>query len=320
MDTKKAIGENLSRMREEKGLTLEQVASQLCLVPDRVKELEALEDIDEVQDVYMRGQLQSYARLLGFSEFLGFSGAGDKSSFQTVFVNSIADEHKYRLIGVWGTFALVTIIAILFAFWLYEQAQPQQGTDSYIEGSALPSTQKHPPSGQLEIPKVLKIPREETSPPVVLPSERAVFELFETKTPQIPAKQRDPNSQVFKSSVQEEDKIQPFNDAMQEDIPTDTRSDRAWSDPELEEDGGISMAIRSRGRCWVYIKDAREKVWVNRILTAGDEVNLQGLAPLEVKLGNAQVIQIWVDGEAYDLSDKISSSNTAFFEIENPNE
>jgi cytoskeleton protein RodZ len=53
--------------------------------------------------------------------------------------------------------------------------------------------------------------------------------------------------------------------------------------------------------CWLVVTDARGDVLVTDLVQPGRELNLQGQAPFEVKMGNAPAVQLSLNGEAFDL-------------------
>ena len=62
------------------------------------------------------------------------------------------------------------------------------------------------------------------------------------------------------------------------------------------------MVIQFNGNSWSRISDASGSFKVQREITAGTRLVLKGIPPYELVLGDASAIEIWVDGEAFDLS------------------
>lgn len=58
-------GEELKKLRESKGVTLDKAAAALCLRPDLLRALESCADIENLPDIYQKLSLQMYARYLG---------------------------------------------------------------------------------------------------------------------------------------------------------------------------------------------------------------------------------------------------------------
>lgn len=53
--------------------------------------------------------------------------------------------------------------------------------------------------------------------------------------------------------------------------------------------------------CWLVVTDAQGDVLVTDLVQPGQELDLQGQAPFEVRMGNAQAVQMSLNGSAYDL-------------------
>ncbi|MFT4266606.1 MAG: DUF4115 domain-containing protein, partial [Xenophilus sp.] len=71
----------------------------------------------------------------------------------------------------------------------------------------------------------------------------------------------------------------------------------------------------ARGECWVTVSDAGGKVLLQRLLAAGETVNLSGALPMRVVLGRAANIDARVHGQAFDLAPLIKSGGVARFEV-----
>jgi len=59
------VGQELKRVRESKGVTLDQAARELCLRAELLRELEEGEEDRNLPDVYRKLSLRMYARYLG---------------------------------------------------------------------------------------------------------------------------------------------------------------------------------------------------------------------------------------------------------------
>ena len=58
-------GRELKKLRESKGITLEQAARDTCLRAGMLRELEDCDDVDQLPEVYRKLTLRMYARYLG---------------------------------------------------------------------------------------------------------------------------------------------------------------------------------------------------------------------------------------------------------------
>lgn len=85
--------------------------------------------------------------------------------------------------------------------------------------------------------------------------------------------------------------------------------------------GGVAAAsslpvasFRATGESWVKVTDAKGVVVLNRTLKAGEAAEVSGFLPLSAVVGRADVTQVQVRGQAFDLS-TVSKNNVARFEV-----
>lgn len=74
------------------------------------------------------------------------------------------------------------------------------------------------------------------------------------------------------------------------------------------------VVFRATGESWVEVTDAKGAVVLRRILAAGEVVGASGALPLAAVVGKADVTQVQVRGQAFDLG-KVARNNVARFEV-----
>lgn len=74
------------------------------------------------------------------------------------------------------------------------------------------------------------------------------------------------------------------------------------------------VTFRARGESWVEVTDAKGTVVLRRTLTAGEVAGASGVLPLAAVVGKADVTQVQVRGQAFDLS-SVARDNVARFEV-----
>jgi cytoskeleton protein RodZ len=74
------------------------------------------------------------------------------------------------------------------------------------------------------------------------------------------------------------------------------------------------VVISAIGESWVEASDAKGKVVLRRMLSAGEVAGVEGVLPLKVTVGRANVTQVQIRGKAFDLS-PVSKDNVARFEV-----
>ncbi len=84
---------------------------------------------------------------------------------------------------------------------------------------------------------------------------------------------------------------------------------------ETAASSGSSLAqFRATGDSWVKVTDAKGAVVLNRTLRAGEAVEVSGSLPLSAVIGRADMMQVQVRGQAFDLA-AVSKNNVARFEV-----
>lgn len=74
------------------------------------------------------------------------------------------------------------------------------------------------------------------------------------------------------------------------------------------------VLFNATGASWVQVTDAKGAVVLNRTLKAGDTAEVSGVLPLSAVVGRADVTQVQVRGQAFDLG-AVSKNNVARFEV-----
>ncbi len=66
--------------------------------------------------------------------------------------------------------------------------------------------------------------------------------------------------------------------------------------------GGDVVAVKAKEDTWIDVRDAKGRVLVSRLVRAGEALSLSGVAPLQVKIGNARGTDLQFRGRGVDLS------------------
>ena len=74
------------------------------------------------------------------------------------------------------------------------------------------------------------------------------------------------------------------------------------------------VTFRAKGDSWVEVIDAKGTVVLRRLLTAGEVAGASGVLPLAAVVGKADVTQVQVRGQAFDLN-AVARDNVARFEV-----
>lgn len=79
--------------------------------------------------------------------------------------------------------------------------------------------------------------------------------------------------------------------------------------------GGDAVALKAREDSWVEMRDAKGHVLLSRLVRAGEALNLSGVAPIQVKIGNARGTDLQFRGRTIDLSGPAARDNVARMEL-----
>lgn len=74
------------------------------------------------------------------------------------------------------------------------------------------------------------------------------------------------------------------------------------------------VTFRAKGDSWVEVIDAKGIVVLRRLLTAGEVAGVSGALPMAAVVGKADVTQVQVRGQAFDLN-AVARDNVARFEV-----
>lgn len=87
--------------------------------------------------------------------------------------------------------------------------------------------------------------------------------------------------------------------------------------PESASAAAVAVALlelRVAQNAWVEVQDANSKPLISRLVQAGETVNLDGIAPLRLKVGNASNTTVRFRGELVDLT-SFTRDNVARIEL-----
>ena len=273
--------------REQRQLSVEQVARELRLSPHQIV---ALED-DEYEKLpgatYVRGYLRSYARLLGLPEesILRSSRARAPGDVQTT-AERLALPRQVsssdRIVR-WFTYLLVTGFVVLLILWW--QGRPRE-TVERLGREPVSAADRRPADGLPASPA--------SEGPAVDAEARRAEEVEKPKVEERPA-----GAQASEAAAP----AVAGQDAMANDTPAELLT---------------TFVLRYRQDCWTDIRDARGRQLVYRTVVAGSELTISGVAPFQVFFGFAPGVDVFVNGKLHDIQPHIRRGVFARFELDPP--
>ena len=98
-------------------------------------------------------------------------------------------------------------------------------------------------------------------------------------------------------------------------VPPASLTPAAASSPvPAKVEGQAQLRVKISDESWVEVVDARGQVLLSKLLRPGDELNLQGLPPLKIRVGNVAGTELTLRGAAVDLK-ALSRDNVARIEL-----
>ncbi len=317
-------GETLRQARENKNLTLGEVARHLNLTEQALRQLEAGDFEQLPGHTFARGYVRAYAKLLDMdqgalvAEFDHYTGTDAKGSN----VHSLGRiEEPVRLsqsvLRIVSFVILVALGAVGFFWWQEHSSRNEEASSVNIEHveveSADGTTQIHPldepedqavaeaEDGQAPVPAQVSpevAAQPEQQPAEVAPAAPAgeaapVAPDAPDQAPAVAAAPTVPNATTEQSSAPTATAAAPAaSPAPAAEAPA----------PVVAQQGQGVVRIQFTANCWTQVTDADGKVLVSALKRTGESIELAGKAPLEVRLGFARGAQLSYNGQSIDVS------------------
>ena len=282
------IGEILRQARESASYSIAYVAAQTHLKEDVIVALES-DQFDQLpNDVFVKGYIRSYAKLLEIDskELLAVYPSDRDVQTETV-VPQIKKAKKLSSSGVdpiviWSSVTVVVILSgLLMTWWVYQEDSDPVELASVVERfddanlSSVDETQE-----QQESEAKHDVVLGDIDPKHISDEQNATLEA-EVDDQEIPA--------VIEA---------PF------------------SGGELDK---VRITVKYTQESWTEIFDARKRRLLHGLIKPGATRVISGQAPFNVFLGNSPGVQLEINGKPFDHSVYMRRNNTARFLIDDSN-
>lgn len=321
-------GETLRKVRESKSLALGDVAVQLNLTAQALRNLEAGAFELLPGHTFARGYVRAYAKLMGLdpsrlvSEFDQYTGT-DASGSSVASLARIEEPARVSqsLVKFFSVVALVALAGVGFFWWQGETArlggEVAKGNIGHVVVEAADGTTEiHPldePEDQAVVEAQAQVPLAEL-PPVVAPVPADQPPAGETpaaaatqSSPVAPGEVQPPVvAEVPPSAPQASAPVAVEPAPVTEPVPSaEAPSTPAPAAPVTAAAGQALVNLQFTADCWTQLTDADGKVLLSALKRRGDSVELAGKAPLELRLGYARGAVVLVNGQAVDVAPHI---------------
>lgn len=340
-DTRSA-SQLLSEARQALGLSQEEVAQELFLIPAYIRHIDN-DQIDQIdKQAFVRGYLRSYAKLVNLdgddmvARFEKTQGATpQKIEIRGVTQEPVGSTNFTGPViqtGLLGLIGLGFVIAIVwFLVSSGEEEAPIVVTQVNEPGASLESTPV-PDNDPIVNPGVRILEQDaeaaannlqaatETSRNSLEEAARDLVDEAEQEIDQVAASTAETQTAVdeIESSNQRAllaeapeaaEDLDPISDAEESSKAINV----ARTDGVIRVDAGGSDELRFTftDECWVEIEDADGDAIYGDLNRSGDELVVSGVAPFEVLFGKAPAVTMEFNGEAFDLRPHTTSVDTA---------
>ncbi|MEE8481936.1 MAG: RodZ domain-containing protein [Acidiferrobacterales bacterium] len=303
----KGPGEILAETRLKLGLEPDNVAQILHLSRLQIEALEA-NDFDNLPEpTYVRGYLRSYSQLLNIDPQPVIDSYNDAiGGWKSTTYSGLAVERQISSNDNLIRFATLGVIGVVFGlavvWWLGEDETP---TAVPIPAEVVPAIN----NDNLNAPATENSSNENT-PVVAAPGEAVISENSISITPVGPTAVPKPvNTQTLPliRNVQ----THPFTESR----PMASETITATAVTSVVGNGTrAKLVLRTNGPSWADIRDANDNKLLYETVPAGRVITVEGEAPLQVFLGNANVVSLELDGVEYNF-DQFTRGLTARFSV-----
>ncbi|WP_271103894.1 RodZ domain-containing protein [Pseudomonas tohonis] len=315
-------GETLRQARESKDLSLAEVARQLNLTEQALRQLEAGSFDQLPGHTFARGYIRAYAKLLGmdqarlvtdFDLYTGTDATGSN-------VHSLGRiEEPVRLsqsVLRFVSFAILLVLGVIGFLWWQDQAERRSGETADISmehvevESADGTTQIHPldepedqavveaQQGEEGAPGELS-PEVAAQPESTPPSAASTAPVQALPLPQSSAPAT--SAPVAPSAATATTPAAPVAPAAPT-APAATAPAAPTQAPVVAAAGQGLVRIQFVANCWTQVTDADGKVLLSALKRSGESVELAGRPPFELRLGYARGAQVSYNGQAVDVA------------------
>lgn len=272
--TEISVGQLLRQAREQRKLTIQQVALQLNLKAEQVARLEQDQPDGKTLETFARGYVRAYGRLLKLpeAELMAALSRQTGSVVSTAkpmrtFSNRTAHQATENRF-MWLTYAIIVLLlALLFVWWW------QSSYENTAESSTAVRTNQ---------PVEARTPQQVSSQPTTdEPAEQASDE---------PAASIGGAADNAISEQQLNEMLQQLAAPSAELVPV-------AEVPQLD-----TLEMRFSENCWIDVVDADGNRIAYGTKQAGYIMQLTGTAPFVITLGNPSVVKINFNQQAFDMS------------------
>lgn len=328
-------GEKLQAARISLGMTLDEVAKKMCLSTAILNSLEDNNFKKISAPIFVKGYLRSYARLVNINEdkiieqYSDYNTEGDPPISSTSNISSAINSDGARIRRI--TYLVLFGLVISLSSWWWSRSQQPAETLS-LEAAEKPILSSRPEIESTEEIAVQAPQEVLVESDVVQPEESApLVEQVSTNEMQSEIETTvaagsesadsvgsfEPVEATDTESVSQFDVIEEVTGEVTEEVTevralTELSIETEQPQKPIQQSG---LVITVNADSWVNIKDADGNKLVYNLLHSGEQITVDGKAPLRAFLGNGHGVILHYQGEEIDISAFIRDDNTARLRI-----
>ncbi|MGD8176885.1 RodZ domain-containing protein [Marinimicrobium sp. ARAG 43.8] len=300
-------GAMLKAAREDAKLSEEYVAREMSMTVTKVRALEA-DDYERLHsDIFIRGYLRTYAKLLGmdpapvleaYQAHRRAAGFGDGPEESPLQINVPAQNRSLWKFAIWILLLLAGIWAL--SVWFLGNRPMSSEPVGFAEPmDEAPSTRSSATSGEgaiegtatqtAAVTNLDSAPVSETAAATRTVEDRGEPSASDAAGP-APNMTTDAAREEISAASSVPDNVEPL------------AASRA-AEPAAEFEAALDeLQLSFSDECWVEVTDSRGDVLETNLFQAGRDLTLNGEAPFTVKLGNSSAVDVVLNGEAFEFT------------------
>ncbi|GGI68013.1 cytoskeleton protein RodZ [Shewanella gelidii] len=299
-EREETLGPILRAAREQKGMSIDDIAERLHLRPSIVKDIEADCFNDIASSTYARGYVRNFARIVEASEPQVMACLArqvpsvDEHAMQSFSRKTSREARDNRLMLV--TYLIVAVLLTLLIVWWVQKSELLSGKDF-----SQPTVEEIAESLEDEPSPMLREPEANAAPETALDNDAEPAPAV--NQPQLNEREA---AVVMAASIAEQDSssaMTAVNQAIDETALESTPNTPVDAVKLAKSANGLTaLEVSLTGDCWIKATDATGKVLINDLKKSGKTISVTGKPPFKLVLGAPQVVSMKLDGESVDMS------------------
>lgn len=309
-------GETLRQARESKGWSTAQVAGQLNLTENALRQLEQGSFEQLPGHTFARGYIRAYAKLLGmdqaqmvtaFDQYTGTDASGSNVQALGRVVEPV--RLSRNLLRLFSLVLLAVLIGFGYFWWQERSARPAETGSLNMEHVEVESADGTTEIHTLDEPEDQAVAEDQANTPPV-PSEpvgdNGSAEAPAEAAPPVAAAPVTPGAPAAAEAVPAQAPAVPAQPPVALTSPVASLAPapaaEAPAAPVVAAAGQGVVKIQFIADCWTQVTDADGKVLFEGLKRKGDSLEVAAKAPAQLRLGFAQGAQVSYNGQPVEVT------------------